>query len=319
MQNWTKRIEKLITVDLLLFDQFSNHCLANCVEPLRAANALSGQRLYRWRFFTPNGQPVTSSSGLPILPTGDLKTSAPGDYFYVISSYRYRKYDTPVTSKLLIATARRARRVFGFDTGSWLMASAGLLDGRRATIHWDEFNTFRERFLQVDAVRARYCNDGNRTTCSGAMASFDLALELIAQDNGRALQLDVAALLMHDTAIGYTPQISAGDESVRKTLVIMRENIESPLPITAIARRVAVHEKQLQRAFLADLGAPPGKIYKHIRLSMARHLLVGSRLNLSEIAVRTGYENTSSLARAFRQRFGTSPLQFRLQQAYSAA
>lgn len=319
MLKWTKQAKKLVTVDLLLFDQFSNHCLANCVEPLRAANAVSGQELYRWRFFTLNSKAVVSSSGLPVLPTHDLEKVQSGDYLYVISSYDYRKFDTSDTARALIRAARTTGRIFGFDSGAWLMASAGLLDGYRATIHWDEFEAFSERFLQVRAQRTRFCTDGNRTTCSGAMASFDLTMELIAQNNGQAMKLDVAALLMHDTGIGHSIGISCGNDSVQKAIALMRENLEHVLPLAEIARRTGVHEKHLQRLFWADLGAPPGKIYRHIRLSMARHLLTGSNLKLSEIALRTGYENTSCLARAFKSRFATSPLRFRLRHNYSAA
>lgn len=319
MQKQTRAPQKTTVIDVLLFDQFSNHCLANCIEPLRAANTLSGSKLYDWRFFTVNGKPVTSSSGLSILPTHTIGLAVPGEWFYVIASYNYLDHDTPFTAGLLVRAARTAAKVFGFDTGPWLMASAGLLDGCPATIHRDELAAFSEKFLHVRPQPSRYCRNANRVTCSGAMASFDLTLDMIAENNGNELRLDVASLLMHDSAISHESRLTASNELVQKAVAVMRDNLETPLSLTAIARRIGVHEKRLQRAFLADLCAPPGTVYRHVRLSMARHLLTGSSHSLAEIAVRTGYENSSSLSRAFKRRFGIAPLRFRLRKDHSAA
>ena len=303
------------TVDLLLFDQFSNHCLANCVEPLRAANDLTGEVLFKWRYLTLDGQGVQSSSGLPVQPEGRLGDAVDGDILYIISSYQHQKLDTRATRDALNAAARGRDLVIGFDTGSWLMASAGLLDNRAATIHWTIFDAFSERFLNVDAKRERYILTASRGSCGGAMAAFDLSLDLIGQMHGTALKLDVAAMLMHD----LTPKDDAQsgrslvikDALVRACVGQMRSALEHPQTIAMLADQLHCHPKKMQRRFLADLGAPPAQIYKYIRLSAARDMITNGDLNIAEIAVRTGYQNASSLTRAFKARFGVTPMAFR--------
>ncbi|WP_189639932.1 GlxA family transcriptional regulator [Paramylibacter ulvae] len=311
MRFWTKPLQDQITVDILLFDQFSNHCLANCLEPLRAANDLAGQRIYQWRFFTLDGAPVQSSSGLPVLPEHALGAAQNGEYLYVISSYHFRKFDTVATKRALQGAAKRSKNIMGLDTGSWLMASAGLLDGCAATIHWDIFDSFSETFLNVNAKKERFILDDNRGTCGGAMAAFDMALALISKLNGEALKLDVATLFMHDTPSEFGRSLVIHRAIVRNAVHIMREHLETPITIAQIAHALGCHEKHLQREFVADLGAPPGKIYRYIRLSAARDLVVSTQLAVSEIAVRVGYENASAMARAFKSRFGLSPENFR--------
>lgn len=297
-------------IDLLLFDQFSNHCLANCVEPLRAANDLSGQTLFKWRYVTLDGQGVQSSSGLPVQPEARLR-DVTGDSLYVISSYGHRQLDTPATRRALVRAAHARALVVGFDTGSWLMASAGLLDGHAATIHWSIFDAFAERFLKVEARRERYILAAKRGSCGGAMAAFDLSLDVIGDAHGTALKLDVAAMLMHDVTPQSGRSLVIKDALVRACVDKMRHALETPQTITALADTLRCHPKQLQRRFLADLGAPPAQIYKYIRLSAARDMITNGDLNVAEIAVRTGYQNASSLTRAFKARFGVAPSVFR--------
>ena len=115
-------------VNVLLFEAFSNHCLANAIEPLRAANTLSRQTLYDWRYHTMDGEPVASSSGLSISPDGQLK-DARGDILLVMPSYDFRKHATWHATRGLNAASKRHAQVAGLDTGSWLLAEAGLLNG----------------------------------------------------------------------------------------------------------------------------------------------------------------------------------------------
>ena len=173
MRNWTRRRSNHVDVAVLLFPRFSNICLANAVEPLRAANEFLMNDIYRWSFVTLDGKAVESSSGLPVLPNGPLRDHPGGEYLFVLSSYGAAALATPDTSRALAAASRRFRHVAGMDTGAWLMADAGLLDGVKATIHWAEMTAFSERFDTIEAVSDRLVIDGNRITCGGAMAAFD--------------------------------------------------------------------------------------------------------------------------------------------------
>ncbi len=309
MQKWTKPPAPPTRIAFLLFDRFSNLCLANCLEPLRAANTVRRAQVFDWRIFTMTGEAVDSSSGMQVLPHGAAAAMERCDYLFVLASYGHVQHDTAGTRRALRDAARQARTLVGMDTGPWLMASAGLLDGRRATLHWDLQDAFSERFLDVETVRARVTRDGPVITCAGAMSAMDLMMDLIAQHAGMAARLDVEDQFMHGSDTPAVP--SEPDALVRGALAQMRANVERPLPLGAIARRMGCQPRTLDRHFRRALGAPPGTVYRHMRLSEARKLLDGTGLGIAEIAVRCGYESPAALARAIRARYGAAPSDLR--------
>ncbi|WP_147107658.1 GlxA family transcriptional regulator [Tateyamaria sp. syn59] len=305
MQDWPKIHDAMQHVDIVLFDQFSNHCLANFVEPLRAANGFLQQQHYRWRFATLDGAAVQSSSGLkitPDLPLADIDGSA----LVLMPSYGIRHLDRLEVVRAVKRAAGRARVVSGIDTGAWLLARAGLLDGYRATIHWDMLDTFAEAFPNIDTVRARHVIDGDRVTCSGAMAAFDLVTDLIGSAHGAGVALDVAQMFMSRDAVPGPATIPAG-RTVNRAVALMQDHIETPLSIPELARRVGCTQKTLEQRMQGALRASPSAIYRRQRLNAARRLVLDSDLPVSEIAGRCGYDNASALTRAFRQAFGQSP------------
>jgi transcriptional regulator GlxA family with amidase domain len=307
MQKWKKSRSAPQQIGVLLFDGFSNHCLANTVEPLRAANMLSGRRLYDWKFLSLSAGPVTSSSGLQVAPHGTLQTSD-GNMLMVMPSYGFHMHGGWQTLAGLRAAADRFDTLVGLDTGSWLLALAGLLDGRRATIHWEELTGFTERFPEVDAVRERYVVDRDRITCSGAMAAFDLVLHLIGQDQGQALALEVEQLFMiRGSARSHTGGAGATRGYVNKALALMQEHLEAPLPISEIANRVGRSQKALSVRMQAELGAGPAQVYRRLRLNLARKLVAETDLTVGEVALRAGYDDPSALTRAFKAEFGVTP------------
>lgn len=307
MHNWKKHAPNPERFDIFLFDAFSNHCLANTVEPLRAANALADRALYEWRFWTLDGGPVQSSSGLQVSPHGRF-SDASGNTLVVMPSYGVRQIEPRTTSRALFSIAPRYTRLAGFDTGSWLLAQAGLLDGYRATIHWDELTSFAERFPEVGALRERFVIDRDRITCSGAMAAFDLIIHLIAGDHGPMLAMDVAQLFMSRDAVGPQAfQSSAGGKTVNRALALMQQNLEAPLDIPSLARAVGCTQKTLEQRMVAALQATPQAVYRHLRLTRARQLVMDTDLTIAEIAERCGYENASAMTRAFRTLFGHAP------------
>ncbi len=298
---------------MLLFPRFSNHCLANAVEPLRAANELGRRELYRWRFVTVDGAPVASSSGLPVLPDCRLSDHGGGDYLFVLPSYDVQRHATPPVLRALKAAVRRFGAVAGMDTGSWLMAAAGLLDGHRATIHPNELTGFFETFDAVEAEESRFVMDRRMLTCGGAMTAFDLVLELIARAHGEAMRLEVASFFMF--ARGDPPPgrlvRSTGSKLVDGCIALMSSHLEEPLSIPQLAARMGAHPKTLARAFHAHLGAGPQVVYRRLRLTTARRYAEQSGYSIAEIALRCGYQTPAAMTRAFAQEFGKPPSAFR--------
>ena len=156
--------------------------------------------------------------------------------------------------------------------------------------------------------------DGDRITCGGAMASFDLALNIIGDQCGEAIRLDVAALFLHETSqpFGDMEHKSVRSKLVLRALVIMDQNIEEPIPIPSIADRLGSSMKSLHRRFVQNLGTTPGKVYRYRRLVAVRSLVENTNLSIAEITTRCGYESASSMTRAFKQQFGTTPVALRI-------
>jgi transcriptional regulator GlxA family with amidase domain len=312
MQTWKAKPPVAQSFGVLLFDGFSNHCLANLIEPLRASNMLSGSELYRWSFLTLDGGAATSSSGLRVDPHDRLSRSD-GDILAVMPSYGFRDHAGWKTRNALTSASTRFSVLAGLDTGSWLLAEAGLLDGYQATIHWQELTAFSERFDQIDTVRERYVIGPNRITCSGAMAAFDLTLKMIGDRHGQVLSLEVAQLFMSrgDTSDNQ-PVGRRSTGLVNRAVEMMQANIEEPLSISKLADNIGTTQKKLEGQIQLALGKTPQQIYRRLRLNVARKLVVESELPIVEIALRCGYQNASAMTRAFKAEFGSPPRGLRL-------
>ncbi|WP_368186907.1 GlxA family transcriptional regulator [Aestuariibius sp. HNIBRBA575] len=296
---------------ILLFDQFSNHCLANFIEPLRAVNGFTGETVYDWQILTLDGGPVTSSSGIPIMPHGRLR-DARGDALVLMPSYGYRAFATPAMDRALRAAATRFQTLIGLDTGAWLLAHAGLLDHGPATIHTSELDVFAERFPDVDVQRDRFVIGETRITAGGAMAAFDLVHHLIVQRHGAAIGLQVADLFMlSDQAIPTQSNIVSRDKYVLRALAEMNATLAEPVTVAAIAARSGLRQRDLELRCRKAFGTTPAQVYRRLRLTLAHRLIREEKMSIAEIALRCGYEDASSFARAFKGEFDQSPTDLR--------
>lgn len=297
MQNTT-------TISVLLFPAFSNLGLANAVEPLRAANDLSGRQMYRWQYLGLDMGPIRSSSGLPVTPEAQLR-DASGDILIACPSYGYEALDTPDCRRALQAAARRFGRMAGVDTGAWLLAAAGLLDGYKATCHWDELAGFAERFPEVDVTAARHVIDRDRLSSGGATTTLELMLALIAADHGTMLSHEVAGLFMLGEAGAHLPR--AALPRVRAAAALMQRHIEDPLSVDVLADRLGLTRRALEQAFREGGGPAPARLYRRIRLNEARRLVLETGHTIAEIAGRCGYGDPAAMTRAFKSEFGHPP------------
>ena len=289
-------------ISILVFDNYSNHCLANILEPLRAANDLSEKPHYRWKIVTLDGAESVSSSGLRLGADARL-SDVGGDVLMVMPSYGFSSHATVAASRALRAASKRFTTLAGLDTGSWLLAEAGLLEGYKATIHWDEIDRFSERFSDVYVQPDAVVFDRDRVTCGGASTAFTLALQLIVQSHGQALRLRVENLFAGAYSERPYPQVGI----VARAVQLMRSNLEEPLLICDIAARLGRSQRHLEMQVREKMGANPQVIYRQMRLALARSLARDTELSVAEIAVRCGYQDASAMTRAFRAEFGTTP------------
>ncbi|MFH5774179.1 GlxA family transcriptional regulator [Paracoccus sp. NGMCC 1.201697] len=297
----------------LLFDGFSNMVLASAIEPLRAARDLSGQRLFSWQVCSLDGEAVQSSSRLQISVDLPLERVGATDALVLVSGYGMRNHLPRDAAQTVLRKARGLPLICGLDTGAWLLARMGLLAGRRATIHWMEREALAEGFPEIMVVPDPYVADGNIVTCGGAQSVLSWSLDMIGTEAGEALRFDVANMFGRAMGRSTDPvewQLpsrmtdAALPAALRRAITAMRETAEQPLPLPRIAEHAALSARSMDRLFHVHLGMSSGSYYRQIRLSHARALALETELTLGEIASRTGFSSSSTLARAYRNAFG---------------
>ena len=302
-------------VGFLLVPGYALLPYACSVDPLRAANTLSGRRLYQWINLSPDGAPVEASSGLAIPVACRLADAPPLDLVLVVAGGNPATFRDPATFDWLRRTARGGARVGGVSGGPWVLARAGLLRSHRLTLHWEHAEAFAEEFPALDLRRSLYEIDRDRLTCSGGTAPLDMMHALIARQHGAALAVAVSDWFMQtEVREGANPQRMAlrhrtgtSNRAVLRALEAMEAAAETPLPRDAIAAAAKVSVRQMERLFRLHLGHTPGEHYKLVRLDRSRLLLRQSGLSILEVAVACGFGSASHFSRAYRLAFGHTP------------
>ena len=304
---------------ILLVSGCSNLTLASVMEPLRAANRMAGQRLYDIRLASLDGKPVQTSSGIEIAVQEALPALAPPDLLIIVCSFGADAFCEPGALRHLRRIAAAGSLMGGMESGAYILARAGLLDGYRATFHWEDFDWLRERFGAVEAVAERYVVDRGRATTSGALPSLDFAINLLRHQQGFSLALEVASTFIYEQESSPREaqrSVSLGrlkwaEPHITNAVELMESHLETPLGIAEIARRAGVSERQLNRDFGRILESPPGRFYQWLRLNAGRRLLLQTDLPVAEIALACGFEDRSAFSRAFKSRFGEAPRSLR--------
>lgn len=300
---------------ILVAPEFSNLTLAGIMEPLRAANRLSGRRIYDVVLTSMDGGPVPSRSGFSVSPRTAIGDVEDASMLFVVSSYDVEDFCTPSVFREIRRLAVHGTPLGGFETGSFVLAAAGLMDGYKATTHWEDLGKFADRYPGVNVVDDRYVVDRNRATTGGAIPTLDFAINLIRSQYGFAIALDVASTFIYEQESSprdVQRMLSLGrlkwnEPHLSAAIDMMERNIQETVTIGQIAGRLGVSERTLQRDFVRVLGAPPARFYQWIRLNAGRRLLVQTDLAVAEVAEACGFESRAAFARAFKARFGDSP------------
>ncbi len=308
-----------LKVDFLVLPGSSMMTLACAADPLRAANRVTGRKLFDWQFLSADGEPPIISAGLTLPISGRFEPGARRDLFAVIAGFgTAQNHDRPLLSAIYRA-AKQAALTAGIESGPWLLARAGLLDGRAATTHWEDFEDFASAFPAVDLRQNRYVVDSPFITTSGALSTFDMMIDLIRQQAGSAAALDVASCFIYDASRGASDMQASilfgldgrYDRRLIEAIRIMEACIDGPITTAAIARRVSMSARGLELLFRREVKQTPGAYFLSLRLNAARRLLMDTRRPLAEIASRTGFSSTATLARAFRRAFDQTPTDLR--------
>jgi transcriptional regulator GlxA family with amidase domain len=260
------------------------------------------------------GGPVRSSGGMT------LQTEAFGDpAFDTVIVGSITEMEMPSSDATTIAFVRQAaqasRRIASICSGAFVLAEAGLLDGRRATMHWAHAASFRLRFPEVRTEEDRiFINDGPVWTSAGMTAGIDLVLALIDNDLGPdAAKLIARLLVMHERRLGGQKQHSAlldmtpRSDRIELVLAHIRQNLRNALTIEELATAAHLSPRQFSRAFLAETGQSPAKAVEQLRLEAARFMLEEGRHTVSAVARETGFAHRERMRRTFLRAFGVPP------------
>ena len=311
--------EDPLDLEILILPDTSMLLLAAIVEPLRGANRVMNRQVYNWRLTSPDGAPVTTISGFPIAVSGSFEPAAPRDALIVIAGFKITDYATRDLVAKLRQVGRQGEEIGGVEAGAWLLAMAGLLDGRRATTHWEDLEAFEARFPDVILQRDRFVIDGKRFTTGGATPALDMTLELIRRRQGEGPAMDVASLFIYEeSSLPSDPQrsISLGRLATREPRVaaavrLMESHLEDPLRIGQIAEAVDLSGRRLEMLFRQTLGQSPRDYYLGYRLNAARRQLLAGTASILQIATSCGFNSAAAFSRAYRTGFGESPSETR--------
>ena len=307
-------------VGFLLIPEFAMLPYVSVIEPLRAANRLSGRPLYRWSHVSIDGEPAAASNGVRIQTEFCVGTKTQFDYVFVCAGGNPALFQHPPTFAWLRQLARRSVTIGGVSGGPYILARAKVLSGYRFTIHWEHAPAFVEDYPELDLRRSLFEIDRDRLTSSGGAAPLDMMHTVIAREHGSELAVAVSEwFLQTHVREGTGPQrmplrerLGIAHVPLLRVISRMEQTVENPLPREELARLADLSLRQLERLFRRHLGRSLGEHYLGLRLDRARDLLRQTSLSVLETALACGFSSASHFSRSYRRRFGQAPQAERL-------
>jgi transcriptional regulator GlxA family with amidase domain len=263
--------------------------------------------------------PVRSSSGVEMVARG-LKPSNAITTLIVAGGEGSRTAATcEKTLTFVCAMAKRGIRVASVCSGAFILAEAGLLDGRRATTHWQRTRQLMAAYPKVKLEADRiYTCDGNIWTSAGITAGIDLSLAMIAEDYGDEIAQQTAKqLVLYYRRSGGQSQFSsllelkAPNGRFAPLLAWVREHLDAPLTVEDMAEHAAMSSRHFTRAFIAETGTTPSKAVERLRIEVARQRVQSSSEAIERVAETTGFRDPERMRRAFIRAFGQPPQSLR--------
>jgi transcriptional regulator GlxA family with amidase domain len=309
-----------LRVGFYLVPDFPMMTFAAALDPLRQANRIAGRALYKWIFLSIDGAPVHSSAGLPI-PIDHAVTDMPRcDLVIVVAGLNHTKAYKPMLYRWLRDMHSRGTVLGGICAGQFLLAKAGLLEGRRCAVHWELLAAFQEEFPRSVGTNAIFAVDGPFITSSGGTVTLDMMLYLIAASKGRELadaisdQFNHPEIRQHDSSQRMPAQTRFGIRNAKLVEIVkeMESSIQNPVDLQVLARRVQLSTRQIERLFVAHLGKTPSAFYAGLRMARAHDLILQTDLPIPDVAQICGYMSASRFGRIYRAHYGMTPREVRL-------
>ncbi|MDP7149468.1 MAG: GlxA family transcriptional regulator [Paracoccaceae bacterium] len=300
----------------LLVHDFTHLAFSCAIEPLRIANLISGKQLYDWSFMSANGETATASNEVVTQVHRGYSELNRGEKLFILSGIRVKENTTPELLSVIRRERAKGRLAGALCSAAYCLAKAGILDGRRAAIHWDYHDSFMEEFPEVSLVRNVFVADGKYITASGGTATADLMIHLIEKTHGPDLAVEVADMMLYNSVREPTAEQKLSlqsrhgirNEHLSNAIRMMTENVEHPIPPSEIADEIGISTRQLERLFGRHMNCSPKKYYVDMRLQKARNLLLQTEKPVTEIAFLCGFASPAHFARVYRNQFGVTPV-----------
>ena len=307
--------ETALHVSFLFLPEYTLSAFSNAIGILRMANRLTDRALYTWSVHSLDGQSVISSAGLELTIDGSLADATDANILMVCGGYSVKKYCNKLLTDGLRKIAKRKIPIGGIDTGTYALAVAGLLDGYRCTIHWENLSSLREEFPRLEITSSLFVIDRDRYTCSGGISSIDLMLNLIASIHGHQLVQEISEQFSCDRVrtekdaqrapLKYL--IGASQPRLVDAVTLMESNIEEPLTLDEVADYVGISRRQLERLFNRYLHCAPSRYYLELRLSRARLLLLQTSIAVIDVAISCGFSTAPHFSKCYSDLYGKPP------------
>jgi transcriptional regulator GlxA family with amidase domain len=299
----------------LLLDHFTMLAFASAIEPLRIANRVLGRPGYVWLLAGEGGEQATCSNGTSFKLDIGLEEIERDDVLLVCGGIDVQRATTRGVLNWLRREARRGVTMAGLCTGAYALARAGLLDGKKATIHWENQDGFLEEFEDVRLTKSVFVMDGNRWSTAGGTSSLDLMLKVIAADHGEDVANTVADQLIYSSIrtdqdtqrLSIPTRIGVRHPKLSQVIQMMEGNIEDPMSPADLAEEVGMSTRQLERLFRRYLNRSPKRYYMELRLQKARNLLMQTDMSVINVALACGFASPSHFSKCYRSHYNTTP------------
>jgi transcriptional regulator GlxA family with amidase domain len=302
-------------VGFFLVPNFPLCAFAMALEPLRVANWVSGRTLYSWKLISEDGAAVCASDGIMVTPHAALSSIESLPVMLVCAGIDGSKYRNKKVFSWLRKLARKGAVLGSVSTGTYVLARAGLLDGHRCTVHWEEFENLSREFPNLRLTSNLFEIDRNRMTCPGGAASLDMMLDLIGRRHGPDLAARIAdEYIQHSARDGDHPQrmplefrMRISDSRILKAISAMERNVEEPLTLQQLAEIAGLSLRHFHRRFSEQLGRSPLAFYRELRLERAHKMLMHGTRSILDVAFANGFYSGSHFTRSYQKQFGRSP------------
>mgnify|MGYP001170249438 FL=1 len=299
----------------VLIENFTLLSFSSALDALRIANRMSGKKLYDWTFIGENEEFVSCSAGTQFKLDNSLVELHRDDTILLCGGTAIQESTTKKLIGWLRREARRGLIIGGLCTAAYPMAKAGLLDDKKATIHWENQDSFAEEFLEVELTKTVFVCDGNRYTTAGGTSSIDLLLKIIADEHGEELANAVADQMIYSSIrtdqdtqrLSVPTRIGVRHPKLSKVIQMMEINIEEPISPSILAKDVGMSTRQLERLFRRYLDRSPKRYYMELRLQKARNLLMQTDMSVINVALACGFASPSHFSKCYRAHYDTTP------------